>query len=73
MLQFLKPCVLLQWKTLTYYSSLFNGEHATTINGMGKNHSLEDILAVAKNIGFKEKQAKEIVLEIKNKCLSLFD
>lgn len=55
------------------YSSSFNGEHATTINGEGKNPNLEDILAVAKNIGIKEKQAREIALDIKNKCLSLFD
>ena len=54
-------------------SSSFNGEHATTINGEGKNPSLEDILAIAKGIGIKEKQAKETALEIKNKCLSLFD
>lgn len=33
---------------LTYSSSL-NGEHATTINGEGKNPTIDDILAVAKN------------------------
>ena len=55
------------------YSSSFNGEHATTINGEGKNPSLEDILAVAKNIGLKEKQARDIALDIKDKCLSLVD
>ena len=55
------------------YSSSFNDEHATTINGEGKNPSLDDILAVAKNIGIKEKQANEIALEIKDKCSSLFD
>ena len=55
------------------YSSSFNGEHATTINGEGKNPSLEDILAVAKNIGIKEKQAREVALDIKDKCLSLVD
>ncbi len=55
------------------YSSSFNGEHATTINGEGKNPSLDDILAVAKNIGIKEKQAREVALDIKEKCLSLFD
>ena len=55
------------------YSSSFNGEHATTINGEGKNPSLEDILNVAKNIGIKEKQAKETALDIKDKCLSLID
>ncbi len=53
------------------YSSSFNGEHATTINGEGKNPTLEDIIAVAKNIGIKEKQARDIALDIKDKCLSL--
>ena len=55
------------------YSSSFNGEHATTINGEGKNPTLDDILAVAKNIGIKEKQARDIALDIKYKCSSLFD
>lgn len=55
------------------YSTSFNGEHATTINGEGKNPSIEDILAVAQNIGIKEKQARDIALGIKDKCLSLFD
>ena len=55
------------------YSSSFNGEHSTTINGEGKNPSLEDILNVAKNIGIKEKQAREVALDIKDKCLSLID
>ena len=57
---------------LTYSSSL-NGEHATTINGEGKNPSLNDILAVARSIGIKEKHARDIAFDIKNKCLSLFD
>lgn len=55
------------------YSSSFNGEHATTINGEGKNPSLEDILAVAKNIGLKEKFAKDIALDIQEKCKKLLD
>ena len=55
------------------YSSSFNGEHATTINGEGKKPTLEDILAVAKNIGIKEKQAREIALDINDKCSSLFN
>ena len=55
------------------YSSSFNGEHATTINGEGKNPSLDDILAVAKNIGIKEKLARDLALDIKDKCLSLID
>lgn len=53
------------------YSSSFNGEHATTINGEGKNPSLDDILAVAKNIGLNEKSAKNIALDIQEKCKNL--
>lgn len=53
------------------YSSSFNGEHATTIDGEGKNPNLDNILSVAKNIGLKEKLAKDIASEIKNKCTSL--
>ena len=53
------------------YSSSFNGEHATTINGEGKNPTLDDIIAVAKNIGIKEKPAKDIALDIKAKCTEL--
>lgn len=57
---------------LTYSSSL-NGEHATTINGEGKNPSLDDILTVAKNIGLNEKTAKDIALDIQEKCKNLFN
>ena len=49
------------------YSDSFNGEHATTINGEGKNPTLDDILYVAKNIGLKEALAKDIALSIKDK------
>lgn len=55
------------------YSFSFNGEHATTINGKGKNPTLDDILAVAKNIGLKEKFAKYIALDIQEKCSKLFN
>lgn len=55
------------------YSSSFNGEHATTINGEGKNPNLDDILAVAKNIGLNEKSAKDIALNIQEKCKNLFN
>ncbi len=53
------------------YSSSFNGEHATTINGVGKYPSIEDILAVGVNIGIKKSTAQEIALDIKDRCLSL--
>ena len=58
----------------TSLGSIFlNGSVDLTINGEGKNPTLKDILAVAQNIGIKEKQAKEIALDIKDKCLSLLD
>ena len=55
------------------YSFSFNGEHATTINGEGKNPTLENILAVARNIGLKEKMAKDIALNIQDKCSKLLN
>ena len=55
------------------YSFSFNGEHATTINGEGKNPALDNILAVAKNIGLREKFAKDIASDIQEKCRTLFD
>ena len=55
------------------YSFSFNGEHATTINGEGKNPTLDDIVAVAKNIGLKEKFAKDIAFDIQEKCSKLFN
>ena len=53
------------------YSFSFNGEHATTINGEGKNPTLDDILVVAKNIGLKENFAKDIALDIQEKSAKL--
>ena len=53
------------------YSDSFNGEHATTINGEGKNPTLENVLSVAKNIGVKEALAKDIALNIKEKTKAL--
>lgn len=47
------------------YSYSIGGEHATTINGNGRNPSMTDILEVAKNIGIKERKAKNIADEIK--------
>lgn len=47
------------------YSNSIGGEHATTINGNGKDPGLEDILAVAKAIKFDMTKAKKIVLEIR--------
>lgn len=48
------------------YSNSIGGEHATTVNGNGKNPEMKDILAVATKIGLKEDRAYEIALDIKN-------
>ena len=53
------------------YSSSFNGEHATTINGEGKNPDINDILSVANAISLKESFAKDIALEIQDKTKHL--
>lgn len=44
---------------LTYSYSL-GGEHATTVNGNGRNPGMTELLAVARNIGMDEKKAKTI-------------
>lgn len=57
-----------EWKfspayDLTYSNSL-GGEHATTINGEGKNPTLKDILAVAEKNDIKRSLAEKIALEV---------
>lgn len=42
------------------------GEHATCVNGNGKNPGLRDILEVARKIGIKEQKAKAIATDIKD-------
>lgn len=53
------------------YSSSFNDEHATTINGEGKNPTLDDILKVAQNIDMDLTNARDIALDIREKCKQL--
>ncbi len=48
------------------YSNSIGGEHATTVNGNGKDPELEDILAVAKNIGLNIAKARNVALDIKD-------
>ena len=47
------------------YSNSIGGEHATTIDGEGKNPTIENILAVAQKNGIKKSRAVEILQEIK--------
>jgi serine/threonine-protein kinase HipA len=46
------------------YSNSIGGEHATTINGNGKNPQMKDVLSVAEQIKFDKKKAKYIAEEI---------
>lgn len=48
------------------YSDSFGGEHATCVNGNGKNPGMKDILEIARNIGIKENKAKILAAEIKD-------
>lgn len=50
---------------LTYSYSL-GGEHATTINGEGRNPGFQDLIAVARNIGISEAKAKTIASDIRD-------
>ena len=48
---------------LTYSSSL-GGEHATCVNGNGRNPAMEDVLAVAEKIGLAKTKANEIAQQV---------
>lgn len=47
------------------YSNSIGGEHATCVNGNGKDPGIEDILAVAQNIGMTHAKANHIVSDVK--------
>lgn len=47
------------------YSNSIGGEHATTVNGEGKNPEMEDLLEVAGQIGLDKKKAKNTAEEIR--------
>lgn len=47
------------------YSNSIGGEHATMINGNGRNPGMDDLLAVADNVKFDKKKAKQIANEIR--------
>lgn len=55
------------------YSSSIGGEHATTVNGNGKNPGMEDVLAVADKIGLQKNKARTIAQDIYNKTKILRD
>ena len=48
------------------YSNSIGGEHATTVNGNGTDPGIEDLLAVAKNIGLNRPKAKKTASDIKD-------
>lgn len=54
------------------YSSSMGGEHATTVDGNGKNPGMEEILAVARAIGLKEQWAKDLAGMIRE-CVEKYE
>jgi serine/threonine-protein kinase HipA len=46
------------------YSFGMGGEHATTIDGEGRNPGKENILSVAGKTGLDQKKAKKIIAEV---------
>jgi len=65
---FLYDAKLSAWKfapayDLTYSSSL-GGEHATCINGNGRDPAIKDILAVAEQIGMAKAKSREIAGQV---------
>ncbi len=53
------------------FSSSIGGEHATTIDGNGKNPSVEDLLSVAKNIKLDLKKAQKIIVQTQEAVYSM--
>jgi len=53
------------------YSDGMSGEHATSIDGEGKNPNETHIMAVAKNAGIDQRKAKTIIEEVKNAANNL--
>lgn len=47
------------------YSNSIGGEHATCVNGNGRNPQMEDLLEVGKKAGFSEKKLKKIAEDIR--------
>ncbi len=47
------------------YSNSIGGEHATTVNGNGRNPGMEDLLAVAGQIKLDKKRARRIAENIR--------
>lgn len=52
------------------YSSSIGGEHATCVNGNGRNPGREDLLAVAKQAGIDSKEARSILSGIEERVLA---
>ena len=46
------------------YSNSIGGEHATTVNGNGRNPGMKDVLEVAKSIGISGVKAKRIASDV---------
>ncbi|MBQ9272263.1 MAG: HipA domain-containing protein, partial [Mogibacterium sp.] len=48
------------------YSNSIGGEHATTVNGEGREPGFDDLIAVGKKAGLKEMRLREITEEVRS-------
>ena len=59
-----------KWSVAPAYDLTFSegpgGEHSMTVNGVGKNVDIEDVLSVAKNAGIDKTKAIDVISEVKN-------
>lgn len=46
------------------YSNSIGGEHATSIDGNGKNPDIQDLMKVAEKVGIPSSKAKKLAEEI---------
>lgn len=53
------------------FSSSIGGEHATTIDGNGRDPSVEDLLSVARNIKFDLKRSQQIIRQTREAVYSM--
>jgi len=65
-----------QWQVSPVYDLVYsdgiNGEHATSVNGEGRNPEEKHIIAVAEKAGLDRRKAKKIIDKVKNVTRNLF-
>mgnify|MGYP003413417203 FL=1 len=57
---------------LTFCNEGYNGEHATSVNGTG-HPTINDFILVGTKIKMREQRCRELIDEIRDKCVELKD